>query len=47
LVNVLGVPAARERLDELVATAEQAVDRFGAAAAGLKATARFIANRDA
>jgi farnesyl diphosphate synthase len=47
LVNVLGVQAARERLDELVATAEQAVERFGAAAAGLKATARFIANRDA
>jgi farnesyl diphosphate synthase len=47
LVNVLGVPAARERLDELVATAEQAVSRFGPAAAVLVATARFIANRDA
>jgi farnesyl diphosphate synthase len=47
LVNVLGVPAARERLDELVAAAEQAVARFGPAAAVLVATARFIANRDA
>lgn len=47
LVDLLGVPAARERLNELVALAEQALARFGSAAAGLKATARFIANRNA
>jgi farnesyl diphosphate synthase len=47
LLGVLGESAARERLNELVATAEQSLARFGSAAAGLRAAARFIANRDA
>jgi farnesyl diphosphate synthase len=47
LVNVLGAPAARQRLEELVTTAERALERFGSAAAMLQATARFIADRKA
>jgi farnesyl diphosphate synthase len=41
----LGVSGARDKLKELVATAEAALSPFGAKADVLKATARFIAER--
>ena len=45
LVAVLGVPAARARLDQLIAEADAALAPFGAKADTLRATARFIAER--
>ena len=47
LVSVLGVPAAKARLKELVAEAEQALAPFGSAAAVLIEGARFVADRHA
>jgi farnesyl diphosphate synthase len=47
MVSVLGVPAARERLKELVAEAEQALAPFGGAAAVLIEGAHFVAERNA
>jgi farnesyl diphosphate synthase len=47
MVSVLGVPAARERLKELVAEAEAALAPFGAAAAVLIEGAHFVAERNA
>jgi farnesyl diphosphate synthase len=47
MVSVLGVPAARARLKELVAEAEQALAPFGAAAAVLIEGAHFVAERHA
>jgi farnesyl diphosphate synthase len=47
LVGLLGVAGARERLKALVADADRALARFGADAAMLKATARFVAERRA
>jgi farnesyl diphosphate synthase len=47
MVSVLGVPAARARLKELVAQAEQALAPFGAAAAVLIEGAHFVAERHA
>jgi len=45
LVSILGVPAARARLDHLIAQADTALAPFGAKADTLRATARFIAER--
>ncbi len=45
LVAVLGVAGARARLDRLIAEADAALARFGATADTLRATARFIAER--
>lgn len=45
LVGILGVPAARERLTQLVADAHDALSAFGERADILKAAARFVANR--
>jgi farnesyl diphosphate synthase len=45
LVALLGVTGARERLKDLVAEADSALASFGADAAMLKATARFVAER--
>jgi farnesyl diphosphate synthase len=47
LVALLGVAGARERLKDLVAEADHALEPFGADAAMLKATARFVAERRA
>jgi farnesyl diphosphate synthase len=47
MVSVLGVPAARERLKELVAQAEQALAPFGSSAAVLIEGAHFVAERRA
>jgi farnesyl diphosphate synthase len=47
MVSVLGVPAARERLKELVAEAEAALAPFGGAAAVLIEGAHFVAERNA
>jgi farnesyl diphosphate synthase len=47
MVSVLGVPAARARLKELVAQAEQALAPFGASAAVLIEGAHFVAERHA
>jgi len=47
LVSVLGVPAAKARLKELVAEAEQALAPFGSSAAVLIEGARFVADRHA
>jgi farnesyl diphosphate synthase len=47
LVALLGVAGARERLKNLVAEADRALATFGADAATLKATARFVAERRA
>ena len=47
LVALLGVAGARERLKDLVAEADRALAPFGADAAMLKATARFVAERRA
>ncbi len=47
LVGLLGVAGARERLKALVADADRALVPFGADAAMLKATARFVAERRA
>ncbi len=44
-VGVLGIARARERLSELVADAENALEPFGAEAVLLKAAARFVAER--
>jgi farnesyl diphosphate synthase len=45
LVAVLGVAGARARLDRLITEADGALARFGATADTLRATARFIAER--
>ncbi len=45
LVALLGVTGARERLKDLVAESDRALASFGADAAMLKATARFVAER--
>jgi farnesyl diphosphate synthase len=45
LVALLGVTGARERLKDLVAESDRALASFGAEAAMLKATARFVAER--
>ncbi|HML12667.1 MAG TPA: farnesyl diphosphate synthase [Xanthobacteraceae bacterium] len=47
LVALLGVAGARARLKDLVAEADRALAPFGADAAVLKATARFVAERRA
>ena len=47
LVGRLGPAGARARLAALIAEAERALDPFGAAAATLRAAARFVANRRA
>jgi farnesyl diphosphate synthase len=47
LVSVLGVPAAKARLNELVTEAEQALAPFGSSAAVLIEGARFVADRHA
>jgi farnesyl diphosphate synthase len=47
LVALLGVAGARERLKALVSDADHALAPFGADAAMLKATARFVAERKA
>ncbi len=47
MVSVLGVTAAKARLNKLVAAAEQALAPFGPAAAILIEGARFVANRHA
>ena len=47
MVSVLGVPAAKARLKELVAQAEQALAPFGASAAVLIEGAHFVAERRA
>jgi farnesyl diphosphate synthase len=47
MVSVLGVPAARARLTELVALAEQALAPFGSSAAVLIEGAHFVAERRA
>jgi farnesyl diphosphate synthase len=47
LVSVLGVPAAKARLKELVTEAEQALAPFGSSAAILIEGARFVADRHA
>jgi len=46
-VAVLGAPAARRRLDSLVAEAQAALSPFGGDADVLKAAARFVATRSA
>lgn len=45
LVGILGIPAARERLTQLVADAHDALSVFGERAGILKAAARFVADR--
>lgn len=45
LIGILGIPAARARLAQLVADAHDAVSVFGDRANILKATARFVADR--
>jgi farnesyl diphosphate synthase len=45
LVSLWGVARAHQRLDELVAAADRALASFGAAADGLRRTARFVAER--
>ena len=45
LVNVLGVPEARARLETLIGDAEATLAPFGDAARWLKAAARFVAER--
>jgi len=47
LVSVLGVPAAKARLKELVTEAEQALAPFGSSAAILIEGAKFVADRHA
>ncbi len=47
LVALLGVEAAKSRLDEIVAEAESALEPFGEKAATLRAAARFVARRNA
>jgi farnesyl diphosphate synthase len=47
LVSLLGVAGARARLKDLIAEADSALAPFGADAAMLKATARFVAERKA
>src|SRR5215470_6584172 len=47
LVALLGITGARDRLKDLVAEADRALAPFGADAAMLKATARFVAERRA
>jgi len=47
LVALLGIDGARARLKDLVAQADRALTPFGADAAMLKATARFVAERRA
>jgi len=47
LVGLLGVEGARKRLDELVKAGDDALSSFGDAADMLKATARFVADREA
>ena len=47
MVSVLGVPAAKARLRQLVAEAEQALAPFGPAAAILIEGAQFVADRHA
>jgi farnesyl diphosphate synthase len=47
LVSVLGVPAAKARLKELVTEAEQALAPFGSSAAVLIEGAKFVADRHA
>ncbi|MFL6798909.1 MAG: polyprenyl synthetase family protein [Xanthobacteraceae bacterium] len=47
LVSVLGTPAARRRLEELVEEAQAALDPFGSRADVLRAAARFVATRSA
>jgi len=44
-IGVLGAEGARARLAMLVATAESALDEFGAEAAMLRAAAHFVAER--
>ena len=46
LVSILGIAAARERLAGCVADAEGALASFGERAEMLRATARFVANRE-
>ena len=46
LVALLGITGARERLKDLVGEADRALAPFGADAAMLKATARFVAERN-
>jgi len=46
LVALLGITGARERLRDLVGEADRALAPFGADAAMLKATARFVAERN-
>jgi farnesyl diphosphate synthase len=46
LVALLGISGARERLKDLVGEADRALAPFGADAAMLKATARFVAERN-
>jgi farnesyl diphosphate synthase len=45
LVSLMGVTAARQRLNQLVGEAEAALSRFGARGDVLRATARFVAER--
>src|SRR5437764_2558392 len=45
LVGVLGPPAARRRLESLVAEAQRALEGFGSDADVLRAAARFVASR--
>ncbi len=47
MVSVLGIEAAKARLQKLVAEAESALEPFGAAAANLIEGARFVAARNA
>jgi farnesyl diphosphate synthase len=47
MVSVLGIAAAKARLQKLVAEAESALKPFGAAAANLIEGARFVAARNA
>jgi farnesyl diphosphate synthase len=46
-VSVLGVDAAKARLQQLVAEAEQALAPFGSGAATLIEAAKFVAERRA
>jgi farnesyl diphosphate synthase len=45
-VALLGITGARERLKDLVGEADRALAPFGTDAAMLKATARFVAERN-
>lgn len=45
LVSILGVAASRQRLDDLVMQADEALSAFGERAATLRETARFVAER--